>query len=312
MARVAAIDIGTNTVLLLVLETSQGGVRALVERATITRLGQGVDRSRRLSPDAQARTLACLADYASAIRSAGVTRLAAVGTSALRDADGGPAFLDEATRVLGVRPRVIEGKEEAALTFSGALSGLDVDGEVVVFDVGGGSTEIVVGSRDRGVPCARLARSLDVGSVRLFERHIESDPPLAIELDRVRADVRSALATLPHASGAATLIGVAGTVTTLAAIDQGQASYDADRVHGARLSSAALSRLVARLAATSLSERRGIPGLEPGRADVIVVGGLIVEQVLEWSGAAELVVSDRGVRWGLALELATTLGRPAI
>lgn len=303
MARVAAIDIGTNTVLLLVLETGSDGVHALIDRATITRLGRGVDRTRRLDPDAQARTLACLREYASEIQRAGATRVAAVGTSALRDARGGDVFLDDAARILGVRPAVIEGSREAALTFSGALSGIGARGDLVVFDVGGGSTEVVIGTGDDGVGRVRAATSLDVGSVRLFERHVASDPPLPGELERVRADVRSALAGLASVPDA-TLVGVAGTVTTLAAIEQGLHVYDAARVHGAQLSRAAVARLVARLSAASLSERRGIPGLEPGRADVIVVGALIVEQVLDWAGADELVVSDRGVRWGLALELA--------
>lgn len=303
MRRVAAIDIGTNTVLLLVLEADGAGARALVERATITRLGEGVDRAHALAPEASARTLACLAGYAEELRRAGAERLDVVGTSALRDARGGEAFLKEAERLLGARPRVIAGEEEARLTFAGATSGLELDGALLVFDIGGGSTELVSGARAGGRARVASAVSLDVGSVRLFERHVASDPPSASELGRVRADVRAALASAPRPPAGVTVVGVAGTVTTLAAVELGLAEYDPSRVHGAVLTRGAVSALTARLGGMSLSERRGTPGLEPGRADVIVVGATLVEELLAWASAPRLVVSDRGVRWGLALGL---------
>jgi len=297
--RAAAIDIGTNTVLLVIAERHASSTRTLLERATITRLGEGVDRTRCLADAARERTLACLATYAKLVRDARVERVAAVGTSALRDARGGDVFLDAAERVLGVRPRVVLGAEEAELTFRGALSGLALHGDVVVFDVGGGSTEIVVG-RAGAPPSMSAAVSLDVGSVRLSERHVNTDPPS----DEAIAAARSAVGQVlregaPKPAKDAVLVGVAGTVTTLAAIDQALEVYDPDRVHGARLARASVERELGRLAALPLAERRNVPGLEAGRADVIVMGAAIVLEVLLWAGASSLVVSDRGVRWGV-------------
>jgi exopolyphosphatase/guanosine-5'-triphosphate,3'-diphosphate pyrophosphatase len=301
--RVAAIDIGTNSTLLLVAEKRGDDLVPVVERATITRLGRGVDASRTLDPGAVADTLACLAEYAQEIQRAGATRVAAVGTSAMRDARGGEDFRARARELLGVEPRVISGDEEAALTFAGALSGLGLAGEVVVFDLGGGSTEILRGPA--GGP-AREGKSLDIGSVRLTERHVRVDPPRADELAAVRADARAALATLAFAGGSADVVGVAGTVTTLAAYALDVAPYDPARVHGARLSLETLAAATARLAAMPLAERRSQRAIDPKRADVIVAGGLVVEEILAWAGARELVVSDRGVRWGLARRLAAS------
>ncbi len=307
-ARVAAIDIGTNTVLLLVAELSaEGELRAVSERATITRLGQGVDRTRRLDADAVERTLASLAQYARELADTGVTRLAVVGTSALRDAEGGQGFLDAAERLLGERPRVISGAAEADLTFEGALSGLALQGPVSVFDIGGGSTEIITGTASAS-PLVERAVSLDVGSVRLTERHVRADPPSASELERVVADVTGALRAAPRPAPEATLVGVAGTVTTLAAIELGLAAYDPSRVHGHRMSREALLAVADRVATLDLAARQHLAGLEPKRADVIVAGAEIARQVLLWSGKAQLVVSDRGVRWGLAHRLSS--GRP--
>lgn len=300
MSRVAAIDIGTNSVLLLVAESTGGALRPVVERATITRLGEGVDRSGELSSAARARTKECLARYAEEARAHGVTALAAVGTSAMRDARGGPEFAAEIGALLGVAPRIVSGDEEARLTFRGALSGLDVDGPCLVFDVGGGSTEIVAGSGR--TPGARV--SLDVGSVRLTERHVAHDPPLPAELEAARATVRGALAAAPRPAPGATIVGVAGTVTTLAAIALEMAPYDGARVHGARLRASDVSGVAARLASLPLERRREVRGLDAKRADVIPCGAIIVDETLSWLGATELVVSDRGVRWGLAEELA--------
>ena len=302
--RVASLDIGTNSVLLLVAESEGGALRPVLERATITRLGEGVDRSRELSNAACERTLACLAAYASDLREQGVTRVAAVGTSALRDARGGKEFAARAAAILGVTPRVIDGDEEARLSFRGGLSGLAEAGNVTVFDIGGGSTEVIIGSVTAGARAISKAVSLDIGSVRLFERHVRRDPPSAEELNDVEQDIARALHGAPKPEPGATLVGVAGTVTQLAALELGLERYDATRVHGSRLSTAAVTRLAARLAALDLAERRALPGMHPARADVLVVGSAIARAVLEWSGALELIVSDRGVRWGLAEELA--------
>ena len=305
--RVATIDIGTNSVLLLVAESQGGALRPVVERATITRLGEGVDRNRRLLDVACERTLSCLSSYATELRALGVTRLAAVGTSAMRDAVGGQEFVARARDILGVAPQVIDGNEEARLTFAGALSGLPQTGKVTVFDIGGGSTEIVVGTLGEHERHISAAVSLNIGSVRLFERHVRSDPASAAEMQRVESDIALALGSAPKLEAGATLVGVAGTVTQLAALELGLTRYDASRVHGSKLTRDTVDRLAARLATLTVAERRALPGMEPARADVLVVGGAIARAVLQWSGAAEVVVSDRGVRWGLAEELAAAV-----
>jgi len=306
--RVATIDIGTNSVLLLVAESDGGALRPVLERATVTRLGEGVDRNHFLLEGACERTLACLGRYASDLRALGVTRVGAVGTSALRDAVGGQGFVQRAAEILGVAPRVIDGDEEARLTFAGALSGLSQTGKMTVFDVGGGSTEIVVGSSAAGARQLASAVSLNIGAVRLFERYVRSDPPTTQQMRQVEHDIAAALGDAPERDAGATLVGVAGTVTQLAALELELSSYDATRVHGHRLTRSTVEALAARLASLDLARRRELPGMEPSRADVIVVGSAIVRAVLEWSGELELVVSDRGVRWGLAEELAAICG----
>src|SRR6187551_46354 len=201
--RAATIDIGTNSVLLLVADSEGGALRPVLERATVTRLGEGVDKNRRLLPAARERTLACLSDYAQQLRTLGVSRLDAVGTSAMRDAAGGQDFVARAAAILGVAPRVIDGNEEARLTFAGALSGLPApsgtseNGKVTVFDIGGGSTEIIVGTSSATTRRIAAAVSLNIGSVRLFERHVRSDPPSAEEMRSVQRDIRLALVDAP-------------------------------------------------------------------------------------------------------------------
>ncbi|NUO47804.1 MAG: Ppx/GppA family phosphatase [Polyangiaceae bacterium] len=303
--RVAAIDIGTNSVLLTIAEVSDdGSLTPLVERATITRLGEGVDKTRKLADGAIERTLACLGEYAQAIRESGASRLDVVGTSAMRDAAGGDTLVARAEALLGVRPRVISGDEEARLTFGGGLSGLSLEHakRVIVFDIGGGSTEVIVGHR---APMRiEHAVSLDIGSVRLTERHIRSDPPTKDELARVDEDIERALDGARFDASVDAVVGVAGTVTTLGAIARKIDPYDAAVVHGLRLSQGEVDATVALLDRTPIAERVKLPGLSPKRADVIAAGAHICRAVLARSGATELVVSDRGVRWGLLAELA--------
>lgn len=302
--RVAAIDIGTNTTLLLVAEKGdRGTLRAVREEATITRLGEGVDVARKLAPAAIERTNACLSRYASIVRELGVEKIAVVGTSAMRDAGGGDEVRVKVRELFGVEARTISGDEEARLTFAGAVSGLELRSQVTVFDIGGGSTELVVA--DAGV--VRASHSFDVGSVRLTERHVRSDPPTTGELRAVADAVVEAFAA-DDAIGAvwravetgASVVGIAGTVTTLAAVSLGLDPYDGTRVHGRVMSLDEIREVVDRLAALPLADRKKVRGLEPKRADVIVAGGIIVLGVLERLGAAEMIVSDRGVRWGLA------------
>jgi exopolyphosphatase/guanosine-5'-triphosphate,3'-diphosphate pyrophosphatase len=301
--RVAAVDIGTNSVLLLVAERREGELRAVVDRATITRLGEGVDARRTLADTAVERTLACLRGYAEEIAGADCARVGAVATSALRDARGGDVFLDRAAAILGVRPEVVSGEREARLGCEGALEGLGPRGRLAVFDVGGGSTEIIVARRtNAGAIRIVHAVSLDIGSVRLTERHVRADPPARDELRAVRAAVRAALAGAPDLADLP-LVGVAGTVTTLAALVHAVAPYDGRRVHGAVLSRDALGEAIELLARLPLAERRRLAPIDPGRADVIVAGAVLVDEICAFAGADRLTASDRGVRWGLALEL---------
>ena len=310
--RVATIDIGTNSVLLLVAERRDGAIVPVIERATITRLGRGVDRTRVLEPAAIESTLACLGAYADEIRGAGVERVDVVGTSAMRDARGGEDFRDRAAALLGVAPRIISGHEEAELTFAGALSGLEIEGPALVFDLGGGSTELIRGEVRAGCATLASALSLDVGSVRLTERCLASDPPREDELAEVRRTTRALLDAALIELGAlgldqgAQLVGVAGTVTTLAAFALDVAPYDPRRIHGARLGAEAIARAARELAALTVAQRRALPTIEPKRADVIVAGAVITDEILAWSRPftrGDLLVSDRGVRWGLAARL---------
>jgi exopolyphosphatase/guanosine-5'-triphosphate,3'-diphosphate pyrophosphatase len=303
MPRVAAIDIGTNSVLLTIAESGAQAPEPLLERARITRLGRDVDRCRRLSPEACAETLATLRDYATEIHEADAERVAVVGTSALRDAAGADDFLRRVELVVGVRPRVIDGAEEARLTFAGALSALGVQGPVLVCDIGGGSTEIITGLLRGRQAELNSATSLEIGSVRLSERHLRADPPAAEQVARLRQEARQALASVPPPPVDATMVGVAGTITTLAAVEQRLCTYDSARVHGARLSASAVQRLAHQLTALPLQRRRALPGLDPARADVVVAGAWIVAAALDWAAADGLVVSDRGVRWGLVHEM---------
>jgi len=300
--RVAAIDVGTNTVLLLVAEGTAENPVPVLERATITRLGAGVDRTGRLSKEAMHRTALCLEEYRVLASERHATAVDVVCTSAARDAENGIEFLDLAAGVLGVTPRIIDGDEEGRLTFDGAITGLDLHGDALVFDIGGGSTEIIFGEASGTSARVHATTSLDVGSVRLTERHVRSDPPSSAELSAVRADIDRALSTVPRRS-TSELVGVAGTVTTLSAIHQGLSVYDPAIVHGSRLSRQVVSEIGTRLAALPLEARRRVTGLEPGRADVIVAGAELVERVLAWAGMDSLRVSDRGVRWGLARAL---------
>jgi exopolyphosphatase/guanosine-5'-triphosphate,3'-diphosphate pyrophosphatase len=296
--RVAAIDIGTNSVLLLVAERRGQDVVALTDRATITRLGRGVDATRTLAPEAVERTLACLASYATEARSLGVTRFDVVGTSAMRDAHGGEEFRARATEILGTAPRTIPGAEEARLTFLGALAGTNAPKSALVIDIGGGSTEIVASNNGEisGV-------SVDVGAVRMTERFVRSDPPTASELGSVREAARAAFSTTLLASRPAALVAVAGTATTIAAHVLDVVPYDGAKIHGATLTRSALRTALDELARMSLAERRQARAIEPARADVIVAGAEILDVALEVAQASELIVSDRGVRWGLALGL---------
>lgn len=297
-----AIDIGTNTLLAFVARADERGAPArIADYATITRLGEGVDRARRLAPAAMDRALTALAEFAARARALGAARFAAVATSAVRDADNGGEFVARARAIVGPDVEVISGAREAELTFAGASAGTGVaDGTAaLVFDVGGGSTEVIAGAL--GAP-PRTRASIDVGSVRLTERAVRADPPAPAELARIEAEIARALAELGPAPAHDVLLGLAGTVTTLAAIDRREASLVGGAVHGVTLTRAAVERVFGELVARPRAAREQLPGLDPRRADVIIAGALIVRAVMAWAGRDELVVSDGGVRVGLWLE----------
>jgi exopolyphosphatase/guanosine-5'-triphosphate,3'-diphosphate pyrophosphatase len=299
--RFAAIDVGTNTVLLLVAERGADGSFAPVsERAEITRLGRGVDRTRRLDPAAIRDTVEVLARYAAEARALGARQIACVATSAARDAANGSDFFATARAAAGVAPEVVSGDEEARLVYASAWRDFGATGRTLaVLDVGGGSTELVVGDG----PAPRARASVQLGAVRLTERLVTADPIPPAELAGLRAAAAAAMAGLPIAEvgdpGRATLVGVAGTVTTLAAVERGLRVYDAGVVHGAVLSLDALERLHARLGALTVAARAAVPGMEPKRADVIVAGCAIVIEAMRAARFDRVTVSDRGVRWGL-------------
>jgi exopolyphosphatase / guanosine-5'-triphosphate,3'-diphosphate pyrophosphatase len=286
--------VGTNTVLARV---ARGG-ETLADTAEITRLGRGVDAGRKLDPEAIARTLAALERAAVLARSFGA-EIVAVGTSALRDASNAAEFLEPAKEILGVDVDVISGTREAELTFRGALFGIDLHGSsrVTTVDIGGGSTEIARGEGGRMV----ASRSLDVGSVRLHERHVKSDPATKSEIAAVIEDVERALdgCTIQLE---APLVAIAGTATTVAAIARGIDPYDPNRVHGAQITAGEIASVRERLEPLTLEERLKIPGLEAGRADVILAGTLLLQRIVAAAGVGEIRISDGGVRVGLLLE----------
>jgi exopolyphosphatase/guanosine-5'-triphosphate,3'-diphosphate pyrophosphatase len=296
VTRVAAVDLGTNSTRLLVADVDGDRVDELARELTITRLGEGVDERRRLLPLPIARVRNCLVEYRRRIEEVGATRTLAIGTSAVRDAENGEAFLGEIEWSYGFATRLLDGSEEAAMTYRGVTAGRPpLDGSLIV-DIGGGSTELVLGSDGRPVASA----SLDVGCVRVTERFLASDPPAAHELDEARAFVRSLLPQYEAASA----IGVAGTVTTLATLDLGLAEWDPERTHGHVLSRATIERELERLAAMTLAERLQVPGIEPGRAPVIVAGILVLREIVDAYGLREIEVSERDILHGAALAAA--------
>jgi exopolyphosphatase/guanosine-5'-triphosphate,3'-diphosphate pyrophosphatase len=304
--RVAAIDIGTNTVLLLVAERAdRDALVAVAERAVVTRLGENVDRTRALAPAAIARTTACLEEYARLVRGLAVGPIGVVATSAMRDAGGGEGLRQRIKELFGVEARVLSGSEEALMAFRGAVAGLEQVDEPhrAVFDIGGGSTEVVLGRATPDGAEIAFASSFDLGSVRLTERLVARDPIAPAEVEAVLEAARRGFAGVPSLAFSTIPIGTAGTMTTLAAVSLGMEAYDGARVHGHVLDVEELRALVARLAAMTAETRRALPGMEPNRADVIVAGGCIALALLDHWGAAKVRVSDRGVRWGLAEEL---------
>jgi exopolyphosphatase/guanosine-5'-triphosphate,3'-diphosphate pyrophosphatase len=299
--RVAAVDLGTNSTRLLVADVRNGRLEEVVRRLKITRLGEGVDERRRLLPAPIARVRNVLADFRREAEQLGAQRTLAIATSAIRDAENGEAFLGEIEWSYGFSTRLLSGHDEAQLTFRGIAAEREISAETLIVDVGGGSTELVAGGPDG----LRFHDSLDLGCVRLTERFLHSDPPSEAELAECAAAVRSLLAErVPDDVRPATAIGVAGTITSLAALDLGLAQYDPGQVHGHRFTRTSVDEQLARLASLPVAERRELPALDPDRAPVIVAGAVILRQVLDHFGLTELEASERDILDGAALEAA--------
>jgi exopolyphosphatase/guanosine-5'-triphosphate,3'-diphosphate pyrophosphatase len=299
------VDIGSNSTRLLVAEVQDGRVTRELERRTqVTRLGAGVDASGRLADDAMERTCATVAEYRQLIESHGAGRALAVLTSAVRDADNGEDFARRVKERFGLEPHVLSGDQEAQLTFLGATSERDPDDDTptLVIDIGGGSTELIIGARRQ----AGFHVSTQAGVVRQSERHIHNDPPSEAELAELLDDVRGILAqAVPAAQRRAVKrgIGVAGTATSLAAIAQRLDPYDPRKVHGYQLSEPDRDRIRDELSAMALEQRRQVPGLHPDRAPTIIPGVLILQGVMELFGLSELEISEHDILRGAALGL---------
>jgi len=300
--RVAAIDCGTNSIRLLIADITDGTESELVREMRIVRLGQGVDATGRLADEAIERTLQATREYAELITMLGATRVRFCATSAARDAENAGDFAAAVESVLGVRPQVLSGEEEALASFVGATRGLEQDRTLVV-DIGGGSTELVVGEGSD----VEWSTSLDIGSVRLTERFLPSDPPPVAEVTAAMHHLDSVLSpALDGLKPVASVVGVAGTVTTVAAHALDLPSYDRDAIHAARLSVDSLRSACLSLVQMSVADRRALPFMHPGRADVIGGGALVLDLVLEQLplDTDSVLISEHdildGIAWGVA------------
>jgi exopolyphosphatase / guanosine-5'-triphosphate,3'-diphosphate pyrophosphatase len=304
--RIAVVDLGTNSTRLLVAEVENGSVRELERDTVVTRLGEAVEATGRLADDAVERVFAALDRYRDAI--AGAERTVGVATSAVRDAVNGDEFRAGLRKRFGIEARTIPGEEEARLTFLGATAGRATAGETLVIDIGGGSTEYVVG-RPGARPDFHVSTRL--GSVRHTERHLRRDPPAQEELAALARDAAAIIAAeVPEACRAtvASGIAVAGTATSLAAIDQRLEPYDPERVHGYRVTLGACRRMLGELAALPVEERRAVPGLHPDRAPTIVAGAAILVESMRAFGLDRVEISERDILHGAALQAAGEAG----
>jgi len=305
--RVAAVDCGTNSLRLLIADVDRGAgtLTDLDRRMEIVRLGQGVDATGRIASEPLARMLRALAEYSDAIARAGAVSVRMVATSAIRDAANATEFVAGVTEILGVAPEVLSGDEEARLSFAGATAELatvpSARPPFLVVDIGGGSTEFVLGATRQVA-----GMSVDIGCVRMTERHLHSDPPLADEVAAATADIDTALdqvAVKVPVTQARTLIGLAGSVTTVAGIALGLPSYDRDRIHHARVPAAAVHQIAGDLLGQTREQRAAIGVMHPGRVDVIGAGALVLDRVLTRFGFADVMVSEHDILDGIAWSL---------
>ena len=298
--RVGAVDCGTNSIRLLIADLVDGQLVEIDRRMTIVRLGQGVDATGAFAPEALARVFTATEDFAAVIRSKAVTRLRFVATSAARDVSNRDAFFTGIEERLGVRPDIISGDEEAELSFRGATTSLDLSAPYLVADIGGGSTELVLGDATGVI----AAESLDIGSVRLTERHVTTDPTSEAELAAITQDIDALLAetTVPLADARA-LIAVAGTATTVAAVALNLPEYDRDAVHHARLTTDQLRETTTWLTTSTRAARAAVHSIHPGRVDVIGAGARILQRLVDRLPVDTLTVSEHDILDGVALSL---------
>jgi exopolyphosphatase/guanosine-5'-triphosphate,3'-diphosphate pyrophosphatase len=304
VTRVAAIDCGTNSLRLLIADITGERKSDLHREMRVVRLGEGVDRTGSLAPQAIERTRVALADYAASCRELHVDHVRMVATSASRDASNSEDFREMVVEVLGAQPEVISGDEEAALSFLGATKDL-TGGPFLVMDIGGGSTEIVLGEE-----AVTAARSVDIGCVRLTERHLRSDPPTAAEVAAAESDIDAAIALVREVvpvEQAATAVGLAGSVTTVAALALDLPSYDAVQIHLSRISAGDIDRVTSDLLAMTRAERAALPVMHPGRVDVIGAGALILRRLVERLGLVEVLVSEADILDGIAWSIARSV-----
>ncbi len=301
--RVAVIDIGTNSTRLLIADVDGGSVYEIERRTTVTNMGRGVDHTATICSDAVEDVCEAISGYKARYEEMGAERVMAIATSAVRDAANGDAFIAELRERFELDARILTGEEEAHLTYHGATAHRPTSGPTLVFDIGGGSTELIVGTgREVG-----FYTSLQAGTIRHSERHLTSDPPDPHELEHLATDIRRLIeqATAAQPDGPPVrALAVAGTPTSLAAIDQSLEPYDAGRVHGYRLGITRVQRMLSRLSSLPLAERLRVPGLHPGRAPTIVAGTVILVQVMRAFGLQEVEVSELDILHGSALSAA--------
>jgi len=298
MTKIAAIDIGTNTALLLVAEvTKQNEIVPIAQEEKIVRLGQGVDRNENLNLEAIGRTLRAIREQVKIAEDVGVEKILISGTSAVRDAANRETLVSEIKNNFGITMQILSGDEEAELTYFGALSNKNLQGDILLVDVGGGSTEFIFGTQQK----IKHAFSLNIGSVRLTERFIRNDPITDTEYKSIRRAVKEQLSSLKSLD-AGQLMGIAGTITTMAAMNLQMDTYDSAKVDNSLLTISQAEKIVSDLKKETLSQRKKFLGLKPERADVILAGALILLEVMQHFKFNETLVSDRGVRFGLILQ----------
>jgi len=299
--RVGVIDIGTNSTRLLIADVEGGGVEEVERRTTVTNMGRGVDHSGMICTDAVDDVCEVIGDYKARYEEMGAERVSAIATSAVRDAINGEAFIAELRERFGLDARLLTGEEEAHLTYLGATAHRPDQDKTLVFDIGGGSTELIVGSGTE----VGFHTSLQAGTIRQSERHLTSDPPDPHELEELAADIRNLIdRAIASQTEPVRAIAVAGTPTSLAAIDQGLEPYDPGRVHGYRLGMQPIQHMLSRLSSLPLAERLRVPGLHPGRAPTIVAGTVILVQVMRAFRLQEIEVSELDILHGSALSAA--------